>query len=212
MRIVFFLVVLATTLCSACSPVLVSPIATPTGKINPTDQSITETRGGVAFTVKLDALSVSTQPTIDSIAAFHVTVANQTGETISFSPQAFVLRDGDGRQYRSVTPEAVREIVSRDTVYLIPYPYVGYYYLEDQLRMSQADSMSSELPYYAQYHPQDLFTRALPEGPIIGQSKVSGVVYFIVELEETTRVDLLLFADDSLAGEPLVIFPFIVEK
>ena len=62
---------------------------------------------------------------------------------------------GGGRQYRSITPERVREIVSKDTVYLIPYPYVGYYYLADQAMAAHDNAFSSSMPFYAEYHPQD---------------------------------------------------------
>ena len=52
--------------CSACS-VKVTPLQTETGTINPEDQSITEVRNGVAFTVKLDALKLMFQHKLTSI-------------------------------------------------------------------------------------------------------------------------------------------------
>ncbi len=212
MRTSIILAVLAASLCSACGSTRVLPMATPTGKLNVAEQSITEVRDGVAFTVKLDAMSVPSHPMVDSVAAFNVTIDNRNDSPLSFPPQAFVLKDGEGMQYRSVSPEQVREIVSKDTVYLIPYPYVGYYYLKDQVKVSEGDRFSSELPYYAEYHPQHLFTRALPEGPVLGKSKISGNVYFITELTKSNRVDLLLFPNAEITGTPLVVFPFAVEK
>lgn len=124
----------------------------------------------------------------------------------------FLLKDGDGRQYRSINPEQVREIVSKDTVYLIPYPYVGYYYLEDHKRASHEDAFSSSLPFYAEYHPQDIFTRALTEEPILKGSKVSGVVYFIADLEKSDYAEVLVFRDGTTSGEPLLKFPFAIKK
>jgi hypothetical protein len=197
--------------CSACS-VSVAPIATSTGSINAEEKSISETRGGVTFTVKLDELSVSPYQMVDNITSFHVTVDNRTTGQVSFPPQAFLLKDGNDRQYRPITPERVREIVSKDTVYLIPYPYVGYYYLEDQARVTHADSFSSSLPFYAEYHPQDIFTRALTEEPILKGSKVSGLVYFIADLEKTDYAELLVFPDKEPSGEPLAKFPFSIKK
>jgi len=123
-----------------------------------------------------------------------------------------MLRDGEGRQYPAITPERVREIVSKDTVYLIPYPYVGYYYLEDQERGASQQTMTSSLPFYAEYHPQDIFTRALPAVPVLPHSKSSGVVYFIVDLTRTDRAELLLYPDPRMQGEPRYRFPFNVEK
>ena len=211
MRTKLFIAVFTLFLCSACS-VTVAPIATPTGTVNLEEKSITEIRDGVAFTVKLDQLSVASYQLVDNITSFHVIIDNRTEKQVSFPTQAFLLKDGNGRQYRSITPERVREIVSKDAVYLIPYPYVGYYYLEDQARVTFADTFSSSLPFYAEYHPQDIFTRALTEEPILKGSKVAGVVYFIADLERTDYAELLLFSNAETSGEPLVKFPFAIEK
>lgn len=209
-RTKYFLVVLVLLFCSACS-VSVAPIATPTGIINPEDNSLTETYDGVSFTVKVDELSVAPYQMIDNVASFHVAIDNQTDQQVSFPSKSFLLKDGDGQQYRSVTPERVREIVSKDTVYLIPYPYVGYYYLEDQMRVSHEDTFSSSLPFYAEYHPQDIFTRALTEQPVLKGSKASGVIYFIANLERTNYAELLVFPNGEVSGEPLLKFPFAIE-
>lgn len=211
MRFHTILTVLTLLLCSACS-VKVLPVATATGTIDPVAQSITESRDGVAFTVKIDELNLTSQPLVDNITSFYVEIDNRTDRQLSFPPQNFLLKDSSNRQYRSIAPERVREIVSKDTVYLIPYPYVGYYYLKDQFRASHDAAFSSSLPFYAEYHPQEIFTRALPEEPILKGSKVAGVVYFIADLVKTDSVELLLFANDNLVGDPLVRFPFAVEK
>lgn len=205
------LVVLILLFCSACS-VKVVPVASPTGTINSEEQSITETRDGVTFTVKLDELSLSPYQMMDNITSFHVTIDNHTDQSILFPPRTFVLKDGRSRQYRSITPERVREIVSKDTVYLIPYPYVGYYYLEDQMKVSNNDTFSSSLPFYAEYHPQDIFTRALTEEPILTGAKVAGLVYFIADLERSNSAELLVFPDKEDSGEPLAKFQFSIEK
>ncbi|MFC1779069.1 hypothetical protein ACFLZU_01840 [Thermodesulfobacteriota bacterium] len=207
----FILVVSILLLCSACS-VSVSPIATPTGIINPEDNSLTETHDGVSFTVKLDQLSFGPYQQVDNITSFHVNINNQTESQISFPSSAFLLKDGNGRQYRSITPERVREIVSKDSVYLIPYPYVGYYYLEDQARVAYQNTFSSSLPFYAEYHPQDIFTRALTEEPLLKKSNASGLVYFIADLERTNYAELLVFPDQEASGEPLLKFPFAIKK
>ncbi len=211
MRTKLFLVTFILLFCSACS-VKVSPIATPTGTINPEEHSLTEIRDGVSFTVKLDQLSVAPYQLVDNIASFWVKIDNRTDEPVSFPSRAFLLKDGDGQQYRSVTPERVREIVSKDSVYLIPYPYVGYYYLEDQMRVAYEDTYSSSLPFYAEYHPQDLFTRALTEEPILNNSTASGVVYFIADMEKTNYAELLVFPNQNASGEALVKFPFAIER
>lgn len=205
------LALLVLMLCSACS-VNIAPIATSTGTINPEDKSITEVRDGVAFTVKLDELSVVPYQMVDNVASFHVVIENGTDKEVSFPAKSFLLKDGNGRQYRTISAERVREIVSKDTVYLIPYPYVGYYYLQDQERMAQADTFSSSLPFYAEYHPQDIFTRALSEEPVLQGSKVSGVVYFIADLESSDLAEVLVFPNQEASGEPLAKFSFSIKK
>ena len=206
-----WIVLVALALCQACA-VKVVPLPTATAQLDPVNASLTEVRDEVAVTVKVDQLSVQPYQLNENLASFSFTVDNRTDRPFEISPESFVLRDGtEGRQYRAISPEKVKEIVSKDTVYLIPYPYVGYYYLEDQERYKFAQPMTSSLPFYAEYHPQDIFTRALPVGPVLPQSKVSGVIYFLADPSLMKRFELLLYADAQLSGEPRYRFPFGVE-
>ena len=209
MRLVFWMAALL--LCTACAAKVV-PQPTATARLDPVDGSLTEVQDGVAVSVRVDQLAVQPYQLVDNLASFHVMLDNRTDRPVTFPLEAFVVRDGQGRQYRAISPEKVREIVSRDTVYLIPYPYVGYYYLEDQQRGAFTQTMASSLPFYAEYHPQDLFTRALPAGPVLPVSKAAGVVYFTVDPLRVGRVELLVFPDAELSGEPRYRFPFAVEK
>lgn len=197
--------------CAACGAKVV-PRPTATAVLSPSADALTEVRDGIAVTVWVDELSVQPYQLIDNLTSFFVTVDNRTDQQAAIPLDAFVLRDGEGRQYRAITPERVREIVSRDTVYLIPYPYVGYYYLEDQERGAFTQTMASSLPFYAEYHPQDIFTRALPAGPVLPGAKVAGTVYFIADLTRLDRVELLIYPEADLQGEPRYRFPFAVEK
>lgn len=208
-RTLFFLA--AALVCSACG-VRVVPQSTASAMVNPADNSLTEVHDGVAVTAQLDQLSVQPYQLVDNLTSFHIIVDNQTDKPVEIPNEAFLLKDGDGRQYRIITPERVREIVSKDTAYLIPYPYVGYYYLDDQERGAFNQTMASSLPFYAEYHPQDIFTRALPAGPVLPHSKSAGVIYFIVDLTRTDRAELLLFPSPQMQGEPRYRFPFSIEK
>jgi hypothetical protein len=198
-------------ICAACS-VKVVPQPTATALFNPVDNSLTETHDGLAVTARLDQLSVQPYQLIDNLTSFHISIENQTAKPVEISSEAFLLKDSEGRQYRTITPERVREIVSKDTAYLIPYPYVGYYYLEDQERGAFRQTTASSLPFYAEYHPQDIFTRALPSGPVLPHSKISGVIYFIADLTGMEHAELLLFSGVPLLGEPRYRFPFRIEK
>ena len=211
MQVKLILAVIGLLICSACS-VKVAPIASETGTVNYEDQSITEVRDGIAFTVKLDSLSYAPYLIVDNITSFKVRIENRNEEPALFPSKAFVIKDGSGRQYHSISPERVREIVSKDTVYLIPYPYVGYYYLEDQAKMAHLDTFTSSMPFFAEYRPQEIFTNALPEEPIMANSKIAGLVYFVADLEATNFADLLVFTDGKTSGEPLAKFSFAIEK
>jgi hypothetical protein len=195
----------------ACSPKIM-PVPTATALLNPADQSLTETRDGVAVSVRIDQQSVQPYQLTDNLTSFQITIDNRSAQQVTFPHDAFLLRAGDGQQYRSITPERVREIVSKDTVYLIPHPYVGYYYLQDQERFGFENTMTSSLPYYAEYHPQEIFTRALPVGAVLPQAKVAGVIYFVADLSRMPGFELQLFADAQMQGSPLYRFPFAVEK
>ncbi|TLM69341.1 MAG: hypothetical protein FDZ69_00785 [Deltaproteobacteria bacterium] len=205
------LIAVATVSCMACSAKIV-PVPTATALPGPVEGSLSEMRDGIAVTVKIDQLSVQPYQPVDNLASIHIAIDNRTDRKIEVAPGAFVLRDGENNQYLTVSPERVREIVSKDTVYLIPYPYVGYYYLEDQRQDSFHQTMTSSLPFYAEYHPQNIFTRALPSGPVLPHSKVSGVIYFLADLTRTDHVELLLYPDPRFEGEPRYRFPFRVEK
>lgn len=208
-RALFVLAVLL--LVSACTTKVV-PLPTATALPGPEEGSLTEIHDGVAVTVRVDQLSVQPYQLVDNLTAFHVTLDNRTDSKIELPADAFLLKDGEGRQYRTISPERVREIVSKDTVYLIPYPYVGYYYLEDQERGAFQQTMASSLPFYAEYHPQDIFTRALPEGPVLPHSHTAGVIYFIADLTRTDRAELLLYPSTRMEGAPRYRFPFSIEE
>lgn len=211
MRAKLFILLLACLVCAACAA-SVKPVASPTGTINPDDGSITEERAGVAFTVRLDQLSVAGYQSVDNVIAFHVLIDNRTDRPVSFPPKAFLLKDGSGLQSRSVPPERVREIVSKDTVYLIPYPYVGYYYLPDQQRMAHVQEFSSSLPFYAEYHPQNIFTQALTEESILAHAKAAGLVYFLADPQPSGRAEVTVYPGGIATGEPLASFAFTIEK
>ncbi|MBW2451066.1 MAG: hypothetical protein JRF07_01795 [Deltaproteobacteria bacterium] len=202
---------LVVLLLSACS-VKIVPMPTATATVNPADNSISEEHNNVQVTVRLEELSVSPYMLVDNIASFYLEIHNRSSEPVDIPHEAFLLVDNASRQYRTITPERVREIVSKDTVYLIPYPYVGYYYLEDQMTVAQTDTFSSSLPFYAEYHPQDIFTQALPEGSVLPGSKVAGLLYFLTDLERVNQFEVRLYPTVDMTESPLYRFPFAVEK
>lgn len=177
------------------------------------DNSLSSTRGKLAVTAGVQDIEVAPYRMVDNIASFKVTLDNQGAQDILIPLESFVLIDDDGHQYRPLAPEKIQTIVKKDSNYLMPYPYVGYYYLEDKEKSAQFQSFESARPFYAENHPQDIFTQALPVDAILPGAKISGLVYFVVELTNKKSFELRLYLPGtSTSGEADFRFPFNVVK
>ncbi len=204
--------ILASMALWGCS-VTVVPRPVPTGTIDLAQRSLTLSGKGVTATVRVQDLEYAPYRLVENITSFHLTLRNDGSTPLSLPPESFVLLDDQGMQYRPVTAEKVKEIVGRDSAYLIPYPYVGYYYLEDTQRSAFHNTFTSELPFYAETHPQDIFTEALPAGPILPGAQIAGLLYFVVDLTTKTGVELRLYLPGTPeTSAPDLHFPFSVEK
>lgn len=203
---------LAALLMGGCGVVVV-PQATPTASVDILDNSISEARHGITATVRMQDLEVAPYRMVDNITSFHVTLRNGTQGEVAIPLESFVLIDDEGNQYRPIPPGEIQEIISRDSTYLIPYPYVGYYYLEDAETASFFNTFDSSLPYYAENYPQDIYTEALPAGGILPDAQVSGLVYFVVDLTPKKSVQMRIYLPGTpVAGPPDFSLPFSIEK
>ncbi|GAB4180176.1 MAG: lipoprotein [Geothermobacteraceae bacterium] len=202
---------LLTLLLTGCG-VTIRPQAGGGYTANP-DNSLTAQKDGLVVTAGVQDLEVAPYRMVDNITSFRVVIDNRTGRELKIPLESFVLIDDQGQQFRPIRPEKIREIVKKDSNYLIPYPYVGYYYLEDREKTAQYDTFQSSRPYYTQNYPQDIFTQALPEDAILPEAKIAGLVYFIVDLYGKKSFELRLYLPEGQAGgQPDFRFPFIVEK
>lgn len=209
---VFYIVVLMAVMLGGCA-LKVVPEQTGTGVINPADNSQTLVKDGVAVTVKSSDVDLRNYNLEGAVSAFSVLIDNQTGNEVSFGNESFVLLDSENRQYLPLTPEKVKEILSRDSYYLIPYPYVGFYYLEDYEKSSAYNAFNTNAPYFYELYPQDIYTRALSGESIIPKAKVAGLVYFKIDLSTVRGVKLLVFKKGtSRSATPDFTFPFKIEK
>jgi hypothetical protein len=191
----------------------VVPLPTATAIVNPADNSLVERKDGVTVTARVQDLEVAPYRMVDNVTSFHIAIENGTEQEIAFPLTSFILLDGQGRQYRPIEPAEIQKTVGRDSAYLIPYPYVGYYYLEDKEKSAAFNTFESSLPFYAENYPQDLYTQALPAGTILPGAKVSGLVYFLVELSLTNRVELRVYRPGTLTTGPAdYVFPFSIEE
>lgn len=190
----------------------VVPEQTGTGVINTTENSQTLVRDGLSITVKSSDVDLRDYNLEGSVSAFSVLIDNRTDSEVSFGNDSFVLLDNENRQYLPLTPEKVKEMLSRDSYYLIPYPYVGFYYLEDYAKSSSYNEFSSNAPYYYDLYPQDIYTKALTGESIIPKAKVAGLVYFKIDLSTVKGVKLLVFKKGtSRSSAPDFTFPFKIE-
>ncbi|MDO3379940.1 hypothetical protein [Geoalkalibacter halelectricus] len=207
------LVVLCALLILTGCGVKIVPQPLPGAQIDLSDGSVTQQVDGMSLTLRVQDLEVRPYQMVDNLTSFWVAFDNGSNQGIPLAMDGFYLVDGQGNQKRPVTPSQVHEMIARDSFYLIPYPFVGFYYLQDAVRVSRAADFDSSLPYFPQRFPQDLYTQALPEGVVLPGTRVSGLIYFVADLTRMESFELRYY----LPGTPLsqdadFRFPFSVEK
>jgi hypothetical protein len=95
----------------------------------------------------------------------------------------------------------------------MPYPYVGFYYLEDYEKSSFYNRFTTDRPYFYEVYPQDIYTKAIPSGSIIPKAKVAGLVYFRIDLEGKKTVALKVYKKETSKSAPAdFVFPFKIIK
>ncbi len=209
---VFSMGMLLAVVLAGCS-LKVVPEQTESGVINTADNSQTIARKGLSVTVKPADMDLRNYNLEGTVSAFSVLIDNRTGSEVSFSNDSFVLLDNENRQYLPLTPEKVKEILSKDSYYLIPYPYVGFYYMEDYAKSSSYNEFNSQAPYFYDLYPQDIYTKALGGESIIPNAKVAGLVYFKIDLSTVKGAKLLIFLKGTPhSATPDFAFPFKIDK
>lgn len=212
MKTVLPLVCIAALLLGGCG-IQVVPRPTAATTLNTADNSLTQTTRGVAISARVQDREVVPYQLADNITSFYLTIRNRTSDTVTIPLESFVLVDSQGHQIRPIAPTQIQGIVSRNSEYLIPYPYVGFYYLEDYERYSFFNTFNSALPYYAENHPQDLFIRALPVTPILPGAFISGEIFFLVDLALKEAVELRTYLPGTPETAPAdYLFPFSIVK
>jgi len=201
------------TLLSGCASVKAIPEQVPGGVINNKDNSQTITRDNLVVTVAVADTDMVNYNIDAMIASFNVEIRNNGKSEVLFNKESFVLTDSNQRQYYPLTPDKIKEMLAKDTYYLLPYPYVGFYYLEDYELAQFKNSTSTNLPYYFELHPQDIYTRALPFEPIIPKAGIRGLIYFQADIPSLSSFTVNVYKNDnSKSAPPDFIFPFKVMK
>lgn len=213
MKHLMFAILLLSLLSSGCSSLKVVPLAIDNGRINLAKNTLTVLNNGVEITVNADVNSLNNYNIDSVVSAFQIEILNSTTNETLFAEDSFVLVDENGLQYSMLTPENVREMLKKDSYYLMPYPYVGFYYLEDFQKTNFYNRFNSSLPYYYDLYPQDLFTKALPFKSIVPGMKIEGQIFFKIDFTAHKNLKLLMYRQGVSKSQPAeFIFPFTVVK
>ncbi|MBI5657247.1 MAG: hypothetical protein HZC44_10735 [Geobacter sp.] len=213
MLIRYLAIFVSALLLAGCSSFQVIPEPVANGIVNDKEKSQTINRDNISITVRSGDAEILSYNLEGSVASFRVVVDNQTDHEVAIGNDSFLLKDNDGTQYSSLTPGMVKDIVAKNTYYLIPYPYVGFYYLEDYERASFQNRFTTDRPYFYELYPQDIYTKALPVGVIIPKAKVAGLLYFRIDLQGKKEVSLLFYKKGTSKSAPAdFVFPFKIVK
>lgn len=197
---------------AGCSTLSVVPLATPGTVIHPENNAVSASAGDLSVTVKLQDLEFGPYTGGErNITSFYVVVANNGPVEVRLPLENFVLLDEEKVQYRAMDPATVIAMTKRAADYLIPYPYVGYYYLQDKAEYDFKAETASSFPYTTTERVIDVQAEALPGDAIIPGAKLTGMVYFNVDLyqKKTIELKVRLPATDFHNG---LSFPFQIVK
>jgi hypothetical protein len=209
----YAILIIICMLFSACSSVRIVPEQAANGRINVVDNSQTISNKGAEITARVDEAGINSYNLDSFVTSIHISIKNVSNSEIVFSENSFVLVDENNLQYELLSPDRVREMLKKDSYYLMPYPYVGFYYLEDYQKTNFYNRHNSSLPYYYELYPQDIYTRALPMVPVIPGMKIEGLTYFKIDPAAHKNFKLLVFHKDTpKSAPPEYSFPFRVDK
>lgn len=175
-------------------------------------ETVTASENKLTISAKVQDLDFGPFTGENNITAFYVTVANNGIEERSVPLAAFMLFDQDKKLYRPLESDRVAALTRQEANYLIPYPYIGFYYLPDSAEFDYKTQSSKSLSYFPQRTPvlTDAYAYALPVGLIPSGASIAGMLFFNIDLYEKKFVDLTL----HLQGEknlPETKFSFIFD-
>jgi len=213
MKIITISFLLLVTFIAGCASIKAIPEQVPDGIINSKENSQTIARDNLVIAVSVADADMVNYNINSMVASFNVDIHNDGKNEVVFDKESFVLIDSNRKQYYPLTPEKIKEMMTKDTYYLLPYPYVGFYYLEDYELAQFKNATSSNLPYYYELYPQDLYTKALPFDSIIPRAGIRGLLYFQVDIHSLSSFTLNIYKKGaSKSAPPDFIFPFKVVK
>ena len=184
-------IVFLTLLLSGCG-VQVVPRTSAQMSLGVDKETVTASENGLTLSVKVQDLDFGPYTGENNITAFYVKIANNSKEERSVPLSAFMLFDQDRKVYRPLESERVTALTRQEASYLIPYPFVGFYYLQDITDFDYAMQSASSLAYSPQRTAVPVESYALPVGAIPSGSHIDGMIFFNIDLYEKKSVDLTL--------------------
>ena len=173
-------------------------------------KTATATENGLTLSAKVQDLDFGPYTGENNITAFYVKITNNSKEERSVPLAAFMLFDQDRKVYRPLEPDRVTALTRQEANYLIPYPYVGFYYLQDSTDFDYSTQSASSLAYSPQKTPLSAETYALPVGSIPSGANIAGMLFFNIDLYEKKYVDLTLQLQNA-ANVPETKFSFFFD-
>lgn len=176
-------------------------------------ETVVATENGLTLSAKVQDLDFGPYTGENNITAFYVKIANNSKEERSVPLAAFMLFDQDRKVYRPLESDRVTALTRQEENYLIPYPYVGFYYLQDSTDFDYSTQSASSLAYSPQRTSGSVETYALPVGSIPSGAHIAGLLFFNIDLYEKKFVDLTLqLPGDGNVPETNFSFLFDVVK
>lgn len=176
-------------------------------------ETVSTTENGLTFSAKLQDLDFGPYTGVNNITAFYVIVANQDVREQSVPLSAFLLIDQDKKLYRPLESDRVSVLTQQEQNFLIPYPYVGFYYLQDSANFDYSTQSASSIAYSPQFSATSAASYALPVGVIPPGASISGMIYFNIDLYEKETVALSLnLSGISNSPETKISFIFDIVK
>jgi hypothetical protein len=210
MRLLLFC--LPILLCACTSTHIVPQLRDGAGRLIG-EQVILQQRDQVRARLQLHELAVRPAPLGTNVSSFWVEIENLRDVKLPVSPADFVLITDEGRQVASYDPDELLELTKPAVPYLVPYPYLGYYYLQDAERGFARNSQLSDASFYSSRRPEQIHQNALKAQAVYPSATLVGAIYFPVELRALQTFEIR-YQVQALAGQksfPLSYF-FSVEK
>lgn len=192
------------------------PMATPGSVIDQKSGSATIEKDGIEVTTQLVDWNYFPYNLTNYFSPFAVTIKNKTTDVLNFETSNFFMYDENKTQYGAYTPKEVYGITSGELYYLIPYPYVGVYVYEGYRQFPTAGTreyppIGVAGPQLYEVYPRDVYSQALPFGPLNPDAQLKGLVYFKGNLYNFKKIRIFVIASKPGGQKIEFEFPFEVK-